>query len=356
MRSTFGSNHDNLCGAAASRISVVIPAYNASAHVAATLRSVVAQSAPPAEIIVVDDGSTDDTAAIARAFGVRVMSQGNRGLSAARNAGTRAATGDYIAYLDADDLWTPDKLAVQFAALASYGEPAFSFTDYRIFDPWGMRSRTSELRFDRAFRRAKATPLGDNLLIAANPTSPVMSDCYILPSSVLVRRADVLAVGGFDETVIAAEDYELFLRLFNIIPAVAVLQPLLLYRRHAQQATQNTTKMKTGLLDVARRVAAAPERYPSSDVRHFARTDFLRHHQLGLAHARVGRFAEAVESFERGLASRRSTRTSLALFAARLCGTTSGRHAFNAVKRLWKARPTARPLNRTEVAGSGNTV
>src|SRR5258705_11929360 len=106
-----------VCGAepmAPLPISVVIPAYNASAYLAEALESVRGQTAQPTEVIVVDDGSTDATAAIARAGGATVLSQPNMGISAARNAGIRAATQPWVAFLAADDLWEADKLPAQW--------------------------------------------------------------------------------------------------------------------------------------------------------------------------------------------------------------------------------------------------
>lgn len=101
------------------RVSVVIPAYQAATTLAETLHSVAAQTHAPAEVIVVDDGSTDGTAGIARAVmpAARVIVQANGGAAAALNAGLAAARGDLLAMLDADDLWTPGKLAAQLAAM-----------------------------------------------------------------------------------------------------------------------------------------------------------------------------------------------------------------------------------------------
>ncbi|NMC21488.1 MAG: glycosyltransferase family 2 protein, partial [Thermogutta sp.] len=100
-------------------VSVVIPVWNAARYLPETLQSVLRQTRPPEEIVVVDDGSTDDSAAVAEGFGptVRVLRQENRGESAARNRGIEASHGDWIAFLDADDLWHPDKLARQLAAV-----------------------------------------------------------------------------------------------------------------------------------------------------------------------------------------------------------------------------------------------
>lgn len=113
-----------------SLVSVVIPCYNASKTLAATLKSVLAQSYRPIEVVVVDDGSTDDSVAIARSFApaVTVVVQKNGGPASARNEGIRHCKGEYIAFADADDLWLPEKLAVQVPVAAAFGVPALVFS------------------------------------------------------------------------------------------------------------------------------------------------------------------------------------------------------------------------------------
>lgn len=331
-------------GADCVRVSVVIPAYNAAAFLDATLRSVINQSAAPAEIIVVDDGSTDDTAAIAGAFGARVIPTAlpRSGPAAARNTGTHAASGEYIAYLDADDVWAPQKLACQLQALAAFGRPAFSFTDYRLFDENGVTRHAELLRYAAFRQTAKKIVGSSNMLIAADASRPALTDSYFPPSAVLVRRVDVLAAGGFDETLRMAEDYDFYLRLLRLVPGVAVMQPLFFYRRHAGQATADAIQGKAGFFDVAARVAAAPGRYPSADVRYIARAEYARRYQLGLAQARLAHFDDAVESFERSLKCRPTARAAFGLCGSMLARSKLGRTVFSTVRTIWKRRPRKR--------------
>jgi hypothetical protein len=328
------------------RVSVVIPAYNASTYLAATLQSILDQSARPAEIIVVDDGSSDDTAAIGRSFaGVTFISIPNGGAAAARNVGAEAATGEYIAYLDADDLWARDKIALQLTAIDAHGKPAFSFTDYRMFDEGGFRKRESQLLRYPAFRKAVGKTKGrEKVVMADDGKNPVLyNTSYIAPSSVMVRRADVMAIGGYDETLRYGEDYDFFLRLFAIRPAVIIMRPLLFYRQHAGQGTSKTsTRFIAAHFDVVQRAAASPERYPQGDVRYFARTDHLRHYHLGVLHGRLGQMDEAVRCLQASLTSRWTARASIALFGARACQSRIGRRAFDRVRRLWRNRPGRR--------------
>jgi glycosyltransferase involved in cell wall biosynthesis len=325
--------------AATGTISVVIPAYNAAAYLPDTLRSIAAQSLRPLEVVVVDDGSTDDTAAIARSFGVRVITQTNGGISMARNTGTQAARGEYIAFLDSDDLWAPQKLAVQFASLQSYGKPAFSFTDFRVFDELGVHRR-SGLLTHQAFRKTakfagRKNDRGD-LIIVDDGRKPVLPDCYIQPSSSLVRRADIIAIGGFDASIPVSEDYDFFLRLFKIVPAVAVMESLMLYRRHANQETSNAIKFKLAQFDIAQRMAAAPQKYPVGDVIHMGSTDFLRYYRLGMEQARGENFVAAIHSFKQSLAARPTVRAGAALVGAWACRTAPGHQVFIFVRAIWK--------------------
>jgi len=120
-------------------VSVVIPAYNAAWCVAKAIESVLVQEGADFEIIVVDDGSTDDTAAVLARYGdaIRVVRQRNQGLSAARNAGIRAAQGEFVAFLDADDWWLAGKLGQQLALMHTRPELGFCSTAARVEDPDG---------------------------------------------------------------------------------------------------------------------------------------------------------------------------------------------------------------------------
>ena len=118
----------------APRISVVIPAYNAAPYIAAAIDSVVGQTYKDLEIIVVDDGSVDNTAAVLQTYGnkVRYVRQENQGVSSARNHGIRVAQGELIAFLDADDVWFPEKLELQTQFLSAHEEAALVFGDLEL--------------------------------------------------------------------------------------------------------------------------------------------------------------------------------------------------------------------------------
>ena len=168
-------------------VSVIIPAYNAAAHIARAIDSVLAQSTPPLEIIVVDDGSTDDTAElVARRYPqVTCVRQDNRGCGQARNTGCTAARGDWLAFLDADDAWLPAKLEKQLALSV---DPRVAVVNAR---------RATRLGFELGTAISFDTLWHSNVLIV---------------SSTLVRRGAFEAVGGFWAERYC-EDYHLWLRL-----------------------------------------------------------------------------------------------------------------------------------------------
>lgn len=186
------------------RIAAVIPTFNYGRFISRAIESALRQTRPPDEILVVDDGSTDDTAQVLAGFGdaVRVMKTPRVGVSLARNRGWRAVDADLIALLDADDNWRPTKLERQLEVMAEYPEVIAVGCGNRILDPNG---RELMVRFYPNPSRDR----GERLRQIATRTAWVGSS----NSGVLVRRSVLAQVGGFDETLAAAEDWDLWLRL-----------------------------------------------------------------------------------------------------------------------------------------------
>jgi glycosyltransferase involved in cell wall biosynthesis len=186
----------------APRVSVVVPIYNRADAIAATLASVSAQTYRSFEIIVVDDGSTDGTLDRVRALplpgDVRLLGDGcNRGVSAARNRGIAATRGELIAFLDSDDLWSPDKLALQVADLDAHPEAVLSFTD--------VLCGTAGIAHPHLGSRFRWRDGGIDPFVYGSP--------IVTPSAVLVRKRHLDAVGCFDERLVVGEDRDLWLRL-----------------------------------------------------------------------------------------------------------------------------------------------
>jgi glycosyltransferase involved in cell wall biosynthesis len=208
------------------RISVVIPAYNAASFLPRCLKSVFAQTLKPAEVIVVDDGSTDDSAVLAANLGATVINRPNRGPAAARNAGIQNASSDWIGLLDADDMWAPDKLERQAACVLP--DTVLAYTGIRFFDDNGVRGE-----FDAV------DPLSVRKMLRYYNSIP--------NSSVLVSRKAILQEGGFREDIRNGEDWEMWFRLQRLGQFAAVSEPLLDYYVYPHSLSANPEKMMEGL-------------------------------------------------------------------------------------------------------------
>jgi glycosyltransferase involved in cell wall biosynthesis len=208
-------------------ISVVIPAYNAARFLPETLRSVLAQTLPANEILIVDDGSTDNTADIAESFGppVQVFRRPNARQGASRNFGVSQATGEWIAFLDADDLWDPSKLARQMEELRKHPDADICYTARTKFT-----QRGDTIQYLGTVPAPPAAEIGDALFQAAT----------FLPSSVVIRRSTFLAMGGFGTTFKITEDWDLWMRLLHSgVRFASCPEPLLLYRIHDNNVSGN---------------------------------------------------------------------------------------------------------------------
>jgi len=215
-------------------LSLVIATYNHGRYLGAALDSVLAQTRPT-EIIVVDDGSTDDTPAVLARFAprVRVHRQDNRGLSAARNAGVEVARGDYIGFLDADDVIAPAKLATQAAVLDADPQIGWTYCDVRIEDEVTGEWRLASDRFRYAGRRLDGWIFPE--LVRGN-FMPVMAP--------LARRQALAVAGEFDVRLTPMEDWDLWLRLSLVAPAHYVAEPLATYRIRAGGMSRDRVRME----------------------------------------------------------------------------------------------------------------
>ncbi|HYL72966.1 MAG TPA: glycosyltransferase [Bryobacteraceae bacterium] len=207
----------------------MLAAYNAERHIAETLESIRSQIYGDLEVIVVDDGSTDCTAElVAKHPEIRYLRQPNRGQPAARNTGIRAALGDYIAFVDADDLWLPSKLEKQASYLARHPEAAWVYSDAIAFD-----SKTGRT-ICRVGGRIK--------LHEGSVLRPLLLGCFI-PSPTPVIRRDVLEEAGlFDESDERriGEDWNMWLRIAEKYPVAFINEPLALVRVHDENMTRTT--------------------------------------------------------------------------------------------------------------------
>jgi glycosyltransferase involved in cell wall biosynthesis len=210
-------------------ISVIVPTHNRAQLLARALQSVVTQATPPMEVIVVDDGSNDGTEEVVctRFPQVQYIRQNNQGVSNTRNRGIEAARGDWLAFLDSDDEWLPQKLASQKEMLAANPQYKICHTD----EIW-IRNGT---RVNAMKKHAKA---GGFIFERCLPL------CVVSPSSVLIHRSVFDEVGLFNEDLPTCEDYDLWLRICARFPVLYVDRPLIIkYGGHADQLSHRYPAM-----------------------------------------------------------------------------------------------------------------
>lgn len=212
-------------------VSVIIPAYNAGTLVEDALASVLSQETPADEIIIVNDGSTDrDYAELERLHrSIRVIQQTNRGVSAARNAGCDAATHDYLAILDADDIWLPGKLRDQMHLLAQNPAIDAVFCLGREWTP----SPGGSLPVGSDSGARKASPPETTRLYY----SDFLCSFAVYPSTMVVKRSAWKSIGGYDESRRYGEDWDFYLRLSHNHQTALVNRIAMLYRHHPASAT-----------------------------------------------------------------------------------------------------------------------
>jgi GT2 family glycosyltransferase len=311
------------------RVSVVIPSYNRADMLEATVRSVLAQTVAPLEVLVVDDGSTDDTPAVCARFPapVRTIRQENRGLPGARNRGIAEARGDWIALCDSDDVWRPRKLEIQLAAMARTGgewsisgcglidpagapvpAPLLGFP--RVFAIFAETKETPERHFGRWLRREEVEIDGGAVPIYAGDAFGMFFEGNVaLPSSALVSRALIERAGAFDEGFrVAGEETEFFHRMAAHAPVAVVLDALLDYRiGHASMiVTTDSTRFIAKAMESMERAAGLRPSLTEAERR--AYREGMARLRLRLAYARLssmdGRGArEALRDHRRGGAS-----------------------------------------------------
>jgi glycosyltransferase involved in cell wall biosynthesis len=205
-------------------VTIVLPTYNRCRLVCRAIDSVLDQSYHAYELIVVDDGSTDATADRLASYGdrVTVIKQANRGVSAARNAGIQAASGEYIALLDSDDVWLPQKLERQIAFFKTRPQAVICQTE-EIWIRNGVRVNPGK-------RHKKHSGM------IFEKTLPL---CLVSPSAVMIRKSLFDKVGLFDESLPACEDYDLWLRICWKYPVHLIDTPLIIkYGGHADQLSR----------------------------------------------------------------------------------------------------------------------
>ncbi len=266
------------------RVSVVVPVFNRGQYIREAIDSVLAQTFRDLEIIAVDDGSTDGSRAVLDSFGeaIRVIehpNRANRGQSASINLGLRAARGEFIAILDSDDVWLPEKLAIQLGYLDAHPETGLVYGNGWAIDETGRRRYPiygPEHREDSDANR-------------------VLLDCYFfLPTNSLVRAGIMRKAGFFDESLRAAQDHDMAIRIAEITRLAYVNESIFYYRRHSDSISVKSAdrRWRNGFLILNK--AAARHPYPASVIR---KRRAVLHFRLGQCEAKSRRFARALSHF-----------------------------------------------------------
>jgi glycosyltransferase involved in cell wall biosynthesis len=215
-------------------VSVIIPCYNGEAFLKDAVESALAQTYDRVEIVVVDDGSTDGSAEIARKFPVRYVRRPNRGLTASRNLGIRESLGSYIIFLDADDRLKPDAVESGLRILSQRPECAMAVGDHLFISEDGSHLADSQ----------------KDCIAALHYEALLKSNFIEMISSVVFRRSVLDAVGGFDTGLRVAEDYELYLRIARVYPICCHPAVVAEYRMHHSNVSHNSELMLTTTLRV----------------------------------------------------------------------------------------------------------
>jgi glycosyltransferase involved in cell wall biosynthesis len=271
-------------------VSIVIPSYNYGQFVSEAVESVLAQTYSPIEVIVVDDGSTDNTREVLiERFGdrIRYIYQENKGLPGARNTGIRNATGSFLAFLDADDLWLPTKLEKQMAVMSEKPEVGLVYCSSLRVNTQTGASYTEHCRPDvRGDVRRKV--LHRNCIAGS-------------ASAALIRRECFDTVGLFDETLRSAEDWDMWIRLSRHYQFDFVPEALIQYRMHGSQMSSKLATMSRYQLEVMER-AFREDPIDGGDVALKQRALAYIHFDAGDGYLALREFAQARKHFLQAIA------------------------------------------------------
>lgn len=255
------------------KVDIIIPAYNAAHFLPAAIDSVIAQTSDDWRILLVDDGSTDNTAAVVQPYRDRLgdkllyIHQENRGLPAARNTAIRNSTAEFLALLDADDVWLPHRLADSLHSFAGRPQVGLSYGANALIDPTGAVTKVFEARQAHAEGRI-AKYIYMRMVNLPCPT-------------ITFRRAAVDQVGLFDETMRATEDRDLWFRIACHYEVVMVPRVIAHYRTSPQAMTTDPDRMLRAQLQFVAKHAHSPECGPIA--RRVALSWVYRQHAEALA-------------------------------------------------------------------------
>jgi glycosyltransferase involved in cell wall biosynthesis len=277
-------------------VTTIIPTYNRGQLVCEALESVFAQSRPVDEIIVVDDGSTDNTPELLRRYGnrIRYIEQPNSGAGAARNRGIKEAKGDYIAFLDSDDIWVKEKTKIQMDFFSRHPHLEFVFGDMANFTPTND-NEVPEIK----------SPEVHNYFTAHSTNLERILDCLITESviptpTVVFERACVSRIGFFDEKLKIAEDLDYWLRAARTCRFGFVNTVLAKRRRHDDNLINDWVTMNEALVEVLTRVEKTAPDLPAQTRRLLVDKLYRTHYDLGSFFFKKKDFCNAYAQLRKG--------------------------------------------------------
>jgi glycosyltransferase involved in cell wall biosynthesis len=270
--------------------SVVMPAYDSARTIRSAIASVLAQTRADLELIVCDDGSTDETAALVEEIAaedgrLRLLRRAHKGLPAARNAGIAASCGRLVSFLDSDDLWMPGYLETVARALEESPEAGFAYTD-----AWVLHDKTKRIHRRTELESRPPPPPGASL---DQVLSTLASHNFLVVGAVTVRRAVLDEVGMFDPSLRSLEDYDLWLRIVAAghPPVLAPGTPVIL-RDSSSSMSKDERVMSRWFAEVLRRLA---DEYEASEAtREIARAKMRQYERFGTRGTLGGRITAAV--------------------------------------------------------------
>lgn len=322
-------------------LTVVVPCYNSAETIAETLDSIFEQTLPPQEVIVVDDGSTDETTKIVEKYKgrTRLVRQSNNGVSSARNRGAQCARSDWIAFCDSDDAWSPKKLEVVARCIDSFPDTSLIFHDFsilyegRLLAKRATESKHSLFPLFRRHRVSMSQILPNHRYIGVGADAPnerldvyrgnavywMLAGNFIAPSTFVIKRDLFASSMGFDETYVSAEDTEFFLRLSRENDFTYIDKPLATYRvwqgslvhREIEQTLVNGVRALSGFFDASEEIPRElRDRYRSSLAERLAHLSYYYLSEL--------RAEDARSAARKALSYRRSEKLAWMVLAASL--------------------------------------
>lgn len=307
-------------------VSVVIPTYNTSRYISDAIDSVLAQTFRDFEVIVIDDGSTDNTRQVLEPYRHQIVYilQENQGVAAARNRAIQQALGEFVALLDADDQWLPDKLEKQLAFLRSQPEVSLLFGDAEMF------SATGPVPPSLLARRDFRCQLTERPFIVSDAFHLLLDENFIPTSTVIVRKTYLDQVGGFDLDLPPVEDRDMWLRFAHKFPIACISNVLARKRTHDSNISSDKKQRMISLIKVLEKTYA---NNPSSVPRHKKRLASL-YFDLGYKDYWLGNYRDASRSFSKSMCLEFQGKAFL-YYLVSLCGK-AGASEVSRIKHLCK--------------------